>query len=177
MKTIATKLLSCEVTSWSAVGSTSNIHHKTKASRVFSSCCACSEVRFSAVYGVIPRIFQQLWQGSYQCCAMPIVSRCHRVGLYAIAIPCGWHHLRVVHVGFYVIVEGPIGNLMACRIHAREQRTARRRRNSRSISLCELHPSASQLLHVGCAITTVEQGFFFIKRHRSLLPTHVVNKK
>jgi len=167
-----TEILGSQKAPWTARGVPPNVDFKADVPRIASRCSHRPEVRLADVDRTVARFPQKRRQRAHV--DGPFDAR---LGTEAIDIPCRKGERRVTAIVARVLVQRPVRHSMPGGVEPGHQTDPGRRANAARIRLREFHACASEALHVGCAITAIQLRHFRVKRHRGVLPAHVVDQK
>ena len=142
---------------------------ETEMHGVFSRSVNSAEMSFAAMDGVIAGSAQILHKrAAYKC----IVYARHHTD--AVVVPfgrCG--DIRFL-VSRAVAVKSPVGDFVASGVSSGDKTAPRRRANGTRISRCKLHAACRKPFHIRSQILTIVGCDAVGKRHRSILPTHII---
>ena len=93
----------------------------------------------------------------------------------AVAVPVGRLHAVVSGIRHHIPLQSPVSNTVTCHVHARHQAATRGRTDRTGVCLREHHALTGQPLHVGCVVHLVVACLLMPKRHRRILPSHIIN--
>lgn len=165
-----------KVTGWRPVGSPRNVDAEPEAKGIGTRRLFGSKMCLAAVDGVVAVVLENLRQGSDASGVDEIVGR-GVLWLYAVVVPGGQEERGGGFVGGLVVVERPVGDTMACRIHAGEEGTARGGGDGTGIGIGEAYAEACHAFHVRCAIALVEGRGTVPEGYGGLLPPHVIDEE
>ena len=115
------KVLCTQITAWSSVGTTGNVHVKSHIQRILAGSGARPEMRLSAMDSIVSVVAKQLRQSRCRCRVSRIVFRTDRIRLNAVETPVGHLQGLAFRIRRTSIFQCPVGNTVSGCIHTRHQ--------------------------------------------------------
>ena len=165
-------VLLAQIRGWSTACMSGDIDLKSPCRGVLARCVQCAPVCLAAMDGVIAMRAEYLHK---RLAGIGPPDSRHRRD--AVIVPLGRYERAVGTVGGLVALQGPVGHTVARRVATRHQTATAGRTDGRSVSLRKTHALSGQPLHIRGLIQSVEPGFGFCKRHRGILPPHVIHQE
>ena len=130
------------------------------------------EVRLPRVDGPVARLAQVVGQGAGVNGPLDAAD-----GGKAVHVPVREIERGMLPVVGGVLAERPVRHPVPGRVEPRQQAHPRGGTDAARVGPGELHPLRGEPLHVGGAVAPVEGRLLLVKRHRGVLPPHVVHEE